>query len=208
MNTKKGTGICECGCGMETAKFAQAIKKYGVEKGDSRRFVAGHYRQYKSDDDRPRAICHPDRIAKGKGLCGSCYNASLINRTDEIRAKCLKAHREKAKVRRDNGDKVEWSEKQRNRMLRHRYGIDHAQYMAMLAAQNNGCAICGKTGGDTRATRLYVDHNHETGGVRKLLCAGCNSAVGMVEKGPSFLASIFAYLAETSQNPPPRNAPQ
>lgn len=85
-------------------------------------------------------------------------------------------------------------QQQKIRHIRHRYGLEPEEYEALFAKQNNRCAICNKEGGDTKGTRLYVDHNHETGKVRGLLCAGCNTAVGFLEKRADDLHKYFSYM--------------
>lgn len=65
--------------------------------------------------------------------------------------------------------------------MRHRYGLEPHEYEQMFLDQDNKCAICGKESGQTKGTKLYVDHNHTTGKVRQLLCAGCNTIVGALE---------------------------
>ncbi len=55
------------------------------------------------------------------------------------------------------------------------YGITEAEYWAIYEAQGRCCAICKKATGTVR--RLAVDHNHETGKVRGLLCKTCNYVV-------------------------------
>jgi len=57
-----------------------------------------------------------------------------------------------------------------------RYGISVQEYEELLDAQAGGCALCGGTHRSGR--RLHVDHDHETGRVRGLLCYPCNQAVG------------------------------
>lgn len=64
--------------------------------------------------------------------------------------------------------------------LKARYGITLEDYEALLVKQNGVCAICEeecKTG-----ERLSVDHDHETGAVRGLLCRACNFRLGQIEK--------------------------
>lgn len=62
------------------------------------------------------------------------------------------------------------------------YNLDAEQYLQMVLDQNNCCAICNKPethknkNGDVRP--LNVDHCHETGKVRALLCTHCNSMLG------------------------------
>jgi hypothetical protein len=73
------------------------------------------------------------------------------------------------------------TEQRRKWHFRQRYGLAFGDYEKLLEQQNYCCAICDKPHGETKGTRLYVDHNHTTGTVRALLCAGCNTIVGSLE---------------------------
>ncbi len=64
-----------------------------------------------------------------------------------------------------------------------RYGITVEQYDAMLRQQNGLCAICGRA---PKRFRLAVDHDHETGEIRGLLCTRCNLGLGWFRDDPSF----------------------
>jgi hypothetical protein len=78
------------------------------------------------------------------------------------------------------------------------YGVDHDDYVAMLAAQHGGCAICKskkpKATGKGNARFFCVDHDHSTGAIRGLLCHRCNSAIGLMEDSPVRLREAAAYL--------------
>jgi hypothetical protein len=76
--------------------------------------------------------------------------------------------------------------------LRRRYGVSVAQYDAMLAAQGGVCKLCDGvcSGGGV----LAVDHNHETGEVRGLLCAVCNTAVERLDSVPGWAERASAYV--------------
>jgi hypothetical protein len=63
-------------------------------------------------------------------------------------------------------------EYQRDWHLAKRYGISSVEYDAMLEEQCGVCAICGKP---PKKNRLHVDHDHDTGRIRGLLCVACNS---------------------------------
>ena len=82
--------------------------------------------------------------------------------------------------------------------LRSDYGISLADYDEMLEAQDNGCAICGKTEAE-EGKRLAVDHNHETDQVRGLLCGNCNQAIGKLGHDPERLRNAIAYLEQWGQ---------
>jgi phage FluMu protein Com len=72
------------------------------------------------------------------------------------------------------------------------YGLRDEEYYDMIKNQDNKCFICGKS----EKRSLSVDHNHSNKKVRKLLCSGCNHAIGIIEKGYDNLISLLKYLAE------------
>lgn len=72
-----------------------------------------------------------------------------------------------------------------------KYGLDEEQYRALCEAQGNACAICRKP--DTER-RLSVDHCHETGNVRGLLCNGCNRALGLLGDTLAGVRAALQYL--------------
>jgi len=72
----------------------------------------------------------------------------------------------------------------------------------MFLSQNGVCAIC--SGGETVKTRgtlrrLAVDHDHETGKVRGLLCNRCNNGLGNFRDDPDLLREAIAYLQEARE---------
>lgn len=79
-----------------------------------------------------------------------------------------------------------------------KFGISPDDYFAILKAQGGGCAICATR---PRTKRLAVDHNHQTGEVRGLLCTLCNHRVlGGAKERVDILLKAAAYL----ENPPAR----
>jgi len=82
---------------------------------------------------------------------------------------------------------------QRAGLLR-KYNLTGADYNRMFNEQGGCCAICGKHQKDMKK-KLAVDHDHETGEVRALLCGGCNTLVGRLEANPERVEKCHAYLA-------------
>lgn len=76
--------------------------------------------------------------------------------------------------------------------IKRAYGLSPAQYECMLAEQGGGCAICGIT--DHGGKNWHVDHDHETGAVRGILCQGCNHALGGARDNPDTLVAAAKYL--------------
>lgn len=80
----------------------------------------------------------------------------------------------------------------RRSYLKRKYGVTPEWYDEQLAAQGGGCAICGKPPRDDIS--LHVDHDHETGALRSLLCFTCNNLLGDVQDDAQLLAKAAAYL--------------
>jgi hypothetical protein len=72
--------------------------------------------------------------------------------------------------------------------LKRRYGIGAAEVDAMIAAQGSACLVCG------RPDPEHVDHDHETGAVRGVLCFNCNGGLGQFGDDPDRLRSAARYL--------------
>jgi hypothetical protein len=84
-----------------------------------------------------------------------------------------------------------------NARLKYRFGITLAQYKELLQAQNYSCAICKITTEEYAKIskhKFHVDHCHDTGEVRGLLCNNCNVSLGGFKDKKEILESAIAYL--------------
>lgn len=73
-----------------------------------------------------------------------------------------------------------------------KYDLSPEAYADLLAAQDGCCAVCGDTMGGGR--NEHIDHDHETGVVRGLLCTHCNTAIGKFRDDPERLLKAATYL--------------
>jgi hypothetical protein len=81
------------------------------------------------------------------------------------------------------------------------FGVDAARYQELLHNQDGVCAVCAKPerhrdGLSGKAKDLAIDHDHDTGVVRALLCSACNTAIGLLGDNPALLDAAKAYLAK------------
>lgn len=88
-------------------------------------------------------------------------------------------------------------DKARNRQLKHSYNITLEQYNEMLVAQNNVCMICKNS--ETENKNFAVDHNHNTGKVRGLLCSACNKSLGGFKDNVNILQNAIEYLKKDAE---------
>lgn len=82
-----------------------------------------------------------------------------------------------------------------------RYGLTLDEYLEMLDSQGHVCAICGEP--ETvpyrdKVRSLAVDHNHDTGEVRALLCTRCNRLIGVARERVEILQAAIDYLDRES----------
>ena len=82
--------------------------------------------------------------------------------------------------------------KRREYGLQRRFGITAEEYDRMLEVQSGCCAACGRHQTEFKS-RLAVDHNHETGEVRGLLCTNCNTIWGLSGENADILLKIIDY---------------
>jgi len=133
----------------------------------------GHGREAKIKE----CLCGHEKLPYANGLCKKCYHAKWMNdwykRTRHLRS----------------------SDHWRSRNLRIKFKLSVEQYEEMLASQNGVCKICGRP---PRNKRLAVDHDHETGDIRGLLCGPCNTALSHVELTSNFSRKALKYLEKNT----------
>ncbi len=92
----------------------------------------------------------------------------------------------------------EYAKKERRRDTLRAKGISPTEYRAMLEAQGGTCALCPSTTADASGNHLHVDHDHETGRVRGLLCTRCNYALVSADTYPGWLKQAEKYLRRST----------
>jgi hypothetical protein len=122
--------------------------------------------------EKPLTEFHKD-LGKKDGLRNDCRACS-----------CSRARKHHA----DNPDKA------KDFNLRRYYGITLAEYQDILEAQNGRCAICGTDVPGGKGV-FHVDHCHNSGKVRGLLCHHCNVGLGHFKDNESILLKAALYLS-------------
>ena len=100
-------------------------------------------------------------------------------------------------------EKSNWTQahkgEQRERDLVREYGISIAEYNHLFELQEGKCSICGTHQSELKK-RLHIDHNHETGKVRGLLCQKCNVAIGLLQDNWILLQNAANYIHQYSED--------
>lgn len=136
----------------------------------------------KCNTEKPLSEYHKDKHSK-TGYTSSCND-------------CRKAVRTRAGAPKPKY----YAEKDRWRKLLKQYGVTEQRYQEMFDAQNGVCAICENPEMDKYANGtirdLSVDHCHNTGKVRGLLCNKCNNAIGKFKDDTEILKRAINYLVK------------
>lgn len=78
--------------------------------------------------------------------------------------------------------------------LKKSFGIGLTEYNELFQRQNGLCSICFQPERTKRNVSLAVDHNHQTGQIRGLLCSHCNRALGLFNDSLIVLKNAIQYL--------------
>lgn len=136
---------------------------------------------------------------KGCTKCNMMKSVSLFrknsSRKDGLQAYCVDCTKKMSKL---------YLEKNREKLRRKQYKINmqkywpglnkneaHKEYVKLTKLQAHKCAICC---GNSGVRRLHIDHDHNTGKVRGLLCGKCNRALGYLNDNKELLQKAIAYL--------------
>jgi hypothetical protein len=112
----------------------------------------------------------------------------LNARGNKTNARCRECHKLYCNV---NWHAKTPIEKQASR-VRTMYGMDPQDYIAMHEQQAGKCAVCQNE--PTTQRGLHLDHCHETGAIRGLLCHNCNVALGCFNDSPALMMRAIKYL--------------
>ena len=124
------------------------------------------------------------RDNRRNGLCSeckSCYDRRVL----EYKRKHPEKHRAAQKKYKLSIQVVRRIE---NKRLLKKYGISLEQFWKMLCEQQGRCAVC------LSPSNLQVDHDHNSGVVRGLLCLNCNRAAGLLDDNPELMEALARYL--------------
>ena len=130
--------------------------------------------------------------------CKSCWSKGTKNWRQKNKRKCAeftKKYRQKLK---EKMSEKEWSDFHREINLMSKFNISPEEYNIIFEEQYGLCAICGKKETATRLgkiKKLAIDHDHETGQIRGLLCQRCNMAIGLFDEDTNKLKNAIKYLS-------------
>lgn len=149
--------------------------------------------------------CNTEKAAE------SFWNLASSRDGKQARCKdCQRASRERYRLANPGEERAKasaryWAQKtqhnanSRKNHLRRTFGLTLEQYDKMLADQNGGCAICAAP--PSRGRSLAVDHHHESGKVRALLCDRCNRLIGLAEENWTLLSDAASYVCGHNTRP-------
>lgn len=117
------------------------------------------------------------------------YNRTVRNGTPNAHAEQLAKQRAWYKAHKPSHRFYSWKHN-----LKKNYGLTVEQYDEMWIEQAGMCAICHASKNNGQGEEFVVDHNHQTGAVRGLLCNTCNGGIGLLNDNSELLRAGASYL--------------
>ena len=168
--------VCSC-CGKELPIESFYIRKYTDKNG-----VQHEY--------------YDSKCKKCKNLYSRNYNRANKDKLDTMHKQWRDQNKDKISSYRRNwrGNNPEynktWSQNNKESVklfqVKYNYNLTKEEYEALPKS----CEVCGST------DNLCIDHNHETGLVRGVLCSRCNSALGLLRENSSIILRLASYITE------------
>ena len=148
-----------------------------------------------------------ERLPFEMKTCSKCKQEKPLSRfypyTDKRNGRkyyhphCKSCHIADTRIRIDAKGKLYKRQIQHRQALK-KHRLTETQYLQMVERQKNVCAICYQPAfsipRSNTAEYLSIDHDHQTGKVRGLLCRHCNLVLGYMEDVPERLRMAAAYL--------------
>ena len=126
--------------------------------------------------------------------CKLCRNEASYKWNRANKEKVKEANLKNREKRKEFYDSEKGIISSRSAHLKRMYKITLEDYEKLSEEQNHVCFICGKGEMNNKNKVLCVDHNHETGKVRGLLCGRCNSALGQLDENINNLLRMVEYI--------------
>jgi hypothetical protein len=144
-----------------------------------------------------------------RGDCKTCFKRRAANwyqeNRDHVIARVKKWQAENPdRVAATRQRRIRDPRRDRDQHLRRTFGLSLDDYEVLLEAQVGACAICRRK--PLAGTSLHVDHDHNTGHVRGLLCFRCNGGLGQFDESIESLAVALDYAG--SEGFVPSGAPE
>lgn len=155
----------------------------------------------------------PQPLTKTK-VCTKCktekdteeFLADTRSAIGKRKARCTACNREDGRIyyrnipqkRRRERVELRWD------YAKSKYGVTKEEYNRMLAIQSGSCAICSSDKPGPNRSRFVIDHCHDTGLIRGLLCPHCNFAIGWLKDNTHLMRMAIEYIEKSRRtNDPP-----
>ncbi|MEH0442944.1 MULTISPECIES: endonuclease VII domain-containing protein [unclassified Streptomyces] len=184
MNDREVEKCSACQRSRPVGAFASNGSRPDGLQANCRECAAEHYRRRREAQGKTVRVRVP--VPRGHKRCPQCEQ--------------VKPH---AEWERDKSSSDGWSSycrscrAERNRVsyFQRKYGLSPAELDAMVAEQQGICCIC------LAAPAEHVDHCHNTGRVRGVLCFSCNAALGQFKDRPDAIRRAAAYVEGIAWKP-------
>jgi hypothetical protein len=189
--TTKRCSVFGCGRTVQSRGWCQTHYRRWLKHGDVLENIPVQRGGGKlwSPDPAPTVVCSVCGIEKEVSLYPQRFG-KLYGRQCKLCLAAMERNRRATSPEYRQQQNLAW----RRSMLKRNYSLTLEEFDDIVAAQGGGCAICGRQ--NFAGRYLAVDHNHDTGKVRGVLCDGCNRAIGQFQDDPDLLEKAAIYIRE------------
>lgn len=137
-------------------------------------------------------------------LCARCKDCDKANRQayyrankDRIKSNVRAYQKANPEVQARAVERRRANGKRRAADIKAKYGISRDQYEGMLERAGHVCEICGRDPREVSKKGYCIDHCHDSGAVRGILCHPCNAALGNFRDDVDVMRRAIEYLEKS-----------
>lgn len=128
-----------------------------------------------------------DGTSKTRNECKSCNTKAHAEYVEKNRSTINEQMRKRYRGKPGEKERMQWYSRQKF------YGVSKENFEKMFKTQKGCCAICKIAQSSTKHT-FNIDHDHDTGKIRGLLCMRCNRGMGLLRDDKVILSNALKYL--------------
>lgn len=194
VHTADGRECSRCHEFKPWSEFTKLVNGFNGHRAACRSCTAGHVLPLVGVDHPCADAECGTLIAWNLKVCGPKCSNRLWKRKHQVQRRCTQCGTEVGKAMRTCTEcKLE---NQRASHRRRRFGLSRSAFAELLSSQNDRCAICRSSEPGGPYGSWQVDHCHDSGLVRGLLCVKCNIGIGHLNDDPELVDRAAAYLRQ------------
>lgn len=137
-------------------------------------------------------------MAKVKEFCKNGHNLSTTRKQGPTGTPYCKVCKSAYAINYMNTNQYQRTNNSWRHKLKKLYDLTEQEYIDIYVKQDGKCAIC-RSDVEYRGSATHMDHCHNSGAIREILCSHCNTAIGLLKENTEIMYRAIEYIKKHKQ---------